>query len=106
MSRDCAVVRTGADLALAAQTLDDLAGLRSALPPRSVATHEVLDMLRVAQAIVSAAMAREESRGAHTRADWPATDDSLVGRFVLVGDRAPQFVALGTTRAGSGRRRR
>ncbi len=32
-------------------------------------------MLDVAQAIVNAALAREESRGAHQRTDFPARDD-------------------------------
>ena len=107
MSRDCAVVRSGPDLALAGQTLSDLADLGSAVPPRDPGRHAALDVLSVARAITASALARMESRGAHTRVDHPATDDHLVGRFVVVGAGAPQFVELGSTaRARSGRRRR
>jgi L-aspartate oxidase len=94
MSADCGVVRDASSLALAGATLGDLAGLADDLPPRVPATYEVLNLLRVARAIVRAAYAREESRGSHTRADFPETAEAFAGRFVLVGDAEPVFVPL------------
>ncbi|GIU86261.1 MAG: L-aspartate oxidase [Acidimicrobiia bacterium] len=94
MTADCGVVRDAGGLRIAAETLADLAGLAVDLPARSTATYEVLNLLRVSRAIVAAALAREESRGAHTRADFPETSDALAGRFALRGARAPEFVPL------------
>jgi L-aspartate oxidase len=94
MTADCGVVRDAVGLRTAAETLADLAGLAVDLPARSAATYEVLNLLRVSRAIVAAALAREESRGAHTRADFPETSDALAGRFALRGARSPEFVPL------------
>jgi L-aspartate oxidase len=94
MSADCGVVRDGAGLGLAAQTLADLHGLAEHLPSRAVATYEVCNVLRVSRAIVTTAIARLESRGAHTRRDYPRTSDKLRGRFVLRTGRVPAFVEL------------
>jgi L-aspartate oxidase len=94
MSGDCGVVRDAEGLQLAAQTLADLAGLADDLPARSVATYEVLNVLRVARAIVANATARVESRGAHWRSDYPNTSDVFRGRFVVRSKRPPSFVAL------------
>ncbi|GIU88921.1 MAG: hypothetical protein KatS3mg010_0020 [Acidimicrobiia bacterium] len=54
----------------------------------------MLNLLRVSAAIVAAAAVREESRGAHTRADFPDTSDALAGRFVVRGAQPPVFVEL------------
>jgi succinate dehydrogenase/fumarate reductase flavoprotein subunit len=43
---------------------------------------ELANLADVAAALVAAATAREESRGAHTRADFPGTDPSLACRLV------------------------
>jgi L-aspartate oxidase len=50
-----------------------------------VATHEVRNLLAVARALVASAQAREESRGTHTRLDFPETSEALAGRFVTRG---------------------
>ena len=94
MSTDCGVVRDPAGLQLAADTLADLARLADDLPAREIATYEVINLLRVSRAIVAAATARAESRGAHTRSDRPRVDDAWLGRLVMVGERAPMFVGL------------
>ncbi|MGZ4677126.1 MAG: L-aspartate oxidase [Acidimicrobiia bacterium] len=47
-----------------------------------VAAHELRNLLAVARALVWSAHAREESRGTHTRLDFPRTDDAFAGRFV------------------------
>jgi L-aspartate oxidase len=94
MSSDCGVVRDAEGLHLAQGTLGDLARLADDLPARSVASYEVIDLLRVARAIVASATARTESRGAHTRRDYPDPSDALLGRFITRGDDVPTFVAL------------
>jgi L-aspartate oxidase len=94
MSHDCGVERDTAGLRLAAETLHDLARLAEDLPPRTVATYEAMNLARVARVIVANATAREESRGAHTRTDFPEPSDEFLGRFVVFGDREPHFVPL------------
>ncbi len=44
---------------------------------------EVRNLATVGAALVAAAIAREESRGCHTRTDFPATSSSPARRFVL-----------------------
>ncbi|MGO9877714.1 MAG: L-aspartate oxidase [Acidimicrobiia bacterium] len=94
MTADCGVVRDPQGLRLAADTLADLAQLAEDLPSRQIATYEVINLLRVSRVIVAAAQAREESRGAHTRRDKPDVDDAWLGRLVVRGARAPEFVEL------------
>ena len=94
MSTDCGVVRDAQSLRMAADTLADLAALSEDLPARQIATYEVINLLRVSRAIVAAALARQESRGSHTRADMPYTDEAWLGRLVLRGESAPRFVDL------------
>jgi L-aspartate oxidase len=94
MSADCGVVRDAQSLQMAVDTLADLAALAEDLPARRIATYEVINLLRVSRAIVAAALARQESRGSHTRADMPYTDEAWLGRLVLRGESAPRFVGL------------
>jgi L-aspartate oxidase len=49
------------------------------------AWHEVANLAQVGAALVAAATAREESRGAHTRADFAAIDDRFRCRLVVNG---------------------
>jgi L-aspartate oxidase len=94
MSTDCGVVRDAAGLAVAAGMLAELGGLAGELPPDVVAACEVRNLVRTSRAIVRAAATREESRGAHTRADFPETSDAFRGRIVLRGACEPEFVPL------------
>ena len=71
MSSDCGVVRDADGLQLAGETLGDLAKLADDLPARSIASYEVIDLLRVSRAIVASAAYRTESRGSHTRREYP-----------------------------------
>ncbi|MGQ0824814.1 MAG: L-aspartate oxidase [Actinomycetota bacterium] len=100
MTADCGVVRDATSLEMAGETLADLARLAEDLPAREVETYEVCNLLRVARAIVAAATAREESRGAHSRADFPKLSDEFAGRFVVRGASEPRFVALPTYELG------
>ena len=94
MSADCGVVRDADGLQIATETLADLAKLADDLPARTIASYEVIDLLRVSRAIVASATQRTESRGSHTRVEYPEPIDSLLGRFVSRGSSEPVFVAL------------
>jgi L-aspartate oxidase len=94
MFADCGVVRDADGLRLARETLGDLNGLTADLPARSIASYEVLDLLRVSRAIVASAALRTESRGSHTRREFSGTSDSMLGRFVSRGGAEPEFVSL------------
>jgi L-aspartate oxidase len=48
-----------------------------------VASWELANLAAVASALLVAANARTESRGAHTRDDWPETDPDLALRLVI-----------------------
>ena len=50
-----------------------------------VAGHELRNLLAVARSLVSAALAREESRGTHTRLDFPDRSGEFAGRFFNAG---------------------
>ncbi|MGH7577132.1 MAG: fumarate reductase (quinol) flavoprotein subunit [Longimicrobiales bacterium] len=84
MEQSAGIYRDGADLAHAASVLHELQARLDhvALDDDSqtfnterIAAIELSFMLDVAEAIVAAALAREESRGAHQRTDFPTRDD-------------------------------
>jgi L-aspartate oxidase len=77
MTRDAGVLRTEESLAAAR------AVARRAIWAPGVAGYELRNLATVAQALTTAALAREESRGAHTRVDFPDTAEQLRVRFVL-----------------------
>jgi succinate dehydrogenase/fumarate reductase flavoprotein subunit len=52
--------------------------------------HETVNMLKVAELVIAAALQRRESRGSHSRLDYPVLDEMLTGRhytFQTVLDR-------------------
>jgi L-aspartate oxidase len=56
---------------------------------------EAHSLRSVAEAILQCALAREESRGAHFRSDFPERDDArYAGRHTLLGPRGLRFGAL------------
>jgi L-aspartate oxidase len=77
------VVRSAASLSEVASALDrvaevvgrELAGERAPKDLRAVV--ELANLVAVGRALVVAASARRESRGAHTRGDFPDRDDSM-----------------------------
>ncbi|WP_116953237.1 fumarate reductase/succinate dehydrogenase flavoprotein subunit [Jiangella endophytica] len=84
------IIRTADEMERA---LSDLAGLRERITRLSVEGHrqynpgwhlalDLRNMLRVSECIARAALERTESRGGHTRNDYPATDDAW-GRLNL-----------------------
>ena len=84
MTRYAGVVRSAEGLARAESQLE-------AMGPTDI---EEANVLAVSQALVRAATLREESRGTHTRIDYPETRDEFLGRFVFAGPSDPVFVPL------------
>ncbi len=91
MTRNAGIVRSAATLRLAA------AGLETFRP----ADEEEANLVAVSRALVHAALRREESRGTHTRADFPRMSDECRGRFAYVnGGSDSTFVPLMAQPAG------
>jgi L-aspartate oxidase len=76
MTRDAGVLRDATSLERAAKELDGMAG---------AADPEVRNLVTVSSALVDAALARTESRGTHTRLDFPEPSSDFLGRFVFAG---------------------
>ena len=66
---------------------------RDTLASMQPTDREVANLLVVSRALVDAALAREESRGTHTRLDFPETDPAFLGRLVFT-DGFAHFVRL------------
>jgi len=62
-------------------------------PQISRAACEAINILTVAPLIARAALAREESRGAHYRSDFPLKDESKPPRHSYVTKLVPPFFA-------------
>ncbi|MEA2528072.1 MAG: succinate dehydrogenase / fumarate reductase, flavoprotein subunit [Thermomicrobiales bacterium] len=92
MWEDCGLVRDRQGLTRVRERIDELTDQADRIavpgPPRvNYAWQEALDVrnqLTVARTIVVAALAREESRGAHFRADFPEPDDAQWLRAIVV----------------------
>ncbi len=83
MTRGAGVLRDRQSLAETARTLDDL--IRHVPAQDSdPAWLEIRNLITLGRAVVVAAASREESRGAHTRDDFPATSDDWMLRQVMV----------------------
>ena len=86
------IIRTGSELEESLSTIEALKvraetmvveGHRQYNPGWHLAL-DLRNMLIVSEAIAKAALAREESRGGHTRDDFPKADDTVWGRKNLV----------------------
>ncbi len=84
MTREAGVLRDATSLRRALDALD-------AMAPR---TPVVRNLWATSRALVSAALAREESRGTHTRLDFPEPSSEFLGRFVFDAGTTPTFVPL------------
>jgi L-aspartate oxidase len=83
MTRGAGVLRDADSLAATGAVV---AGVEAATTaPSGVAEWEIRNLATVARAVLTAANAREESRGAHTRLDFPDLDATLHCRLVLRG---------------------
>ncbi len=92
MWRDAGLLRDAAGLGSALDCIHELRDRAArpgaeASPAREAA--ELGNLLAVAELIVHSALAREESRGAHFRNDYPARDDARFAQHSLVVGRHP-----------------
>lgn len=99
MTTGAGVLRSDRSLTSVTATL---AGLAASAGDGSPAALEVANLVTVASAVVAAARARTESRGVHTRADYPDTDPTQAHRLVCRPStvQAPAFDAVGPAGAG------
>jgi L-aspartate oxidase len=74
MWREVGVVRQADQLLDALNKIDLWARAVERLGPPQIRTHELLNMLTVARVTVLCALNREESRGVHSRLDFPVTN--------------------------------
>ena len=81
MTREAGVLRD-------AESLD--AGARRRSTAIAPSDPEVESLWEVSRALVRSALAREESRGTHTRLDFPQLRSNFVGRFVYAGGAGPR----------------
>jgi L-aspartate oxidase len=88
MTLSAGVLRTASSLEEASSVVASVAANASKLTGRDAA--EVRNLARVATAICSAALAREESRGAHTRGDFPDRDDEHFRVRLVLGEGVRQ----------------
>ena len=80
------LVRSSEGLTRALQTINELYA-RFGQPTATRAAIELANMIEVAWLVTRAALAREESRGAHFRTDFARTSDYWQFHLVLHGDR-------------------
>ena len=83
LTRSAGVVRSADSLAAASTGLVELAADAVANADGSVQGLEDANLLEVASALVASATVREESRGCHTRGDFPQADPSMAVRIVV-----------------------
>ena len=81
MTRGAGVVRSAESLAGARAVVEE-AGALLGEPSASVASGELANLLRLADASLASALARTESRGAHARSDYPDVVPSWRRRLV------------------------
>jgi L-aspartate oxidase len=86
MSRHVGVMRSASSLAMAMGALGTLARTTSSTVEPSRDSWEATNLLTISSAIVSAALARTESRGCHRRSDYPATESEWVRHLDVVLD--------------------
>jgi L-aspartate oxidase len=79
MTLNAGVVRSAESLSRAAELCD------GSVPGEDLPSWELRNLATVGRALCAGALARQESRGAHTRSDFPATSDQLRARLVIGG---------------------
>ena len=90
MWKDAGVVRSGSKLKGLVQHLQRL-GERVA-HPRTRRAHEARNLHAAALLVARSALAREESRGAHYRIDFPAHNDAKFLKHSVVRGEAVRFL--------------
>jgi L-aspartate oxidase len=85
------VMTRGAGVVRSADSLEHAA---ARLATMSATDIESANLLTVSTALVRAATVRRESRGTHTRADFPEPSSELLGHLVFAEGPTPDFVPL------------
>jgi L-aspartate oxidase len=83
------IIRNGKDLGDALQRLDSLLLDPTSAPSRQF--YEAGNILEVGRIITQSALAREESRGAHYRSDFPLRDEASPAKHSFASKDAPVF---------------
>jgi L-aspartate oxidase len=86
-----AIIREGKNLSEAAKRLSELCLRETDYPSRQA--YEARNILTAARQITRCAMAREESRGAHYRSDFPLKDEAKPPQHSYVSSKHPVFFA-------------
>ncbi|MGH9528604.1 MAG: L-aspartate oxidase [Terriglobales bacterium] len=89
MWREAGIVRTGAGLKKAILRLEDLR-LRM-MKPRTRRGHEAQNLLSAGMLVARSALAREESRGAHYRSDFPDHNDVKFLKHSIITNDSIRF---------------
>ncbi len=85
MWRDAGIVRTGTGLRAAIEHLNHMAP--RVAHPQTRRAHEAQNLHALALLVARSALAREESRGAHYRTDFPAHNDAkFLKHSIVKGD--------------------
>jgi aspartate oxidase len=87
MTADAGIVRDAASLARAIRKVTEVPEVEAVAPrvplPQEAELRNLSDLSR---AVLAAASAREESRGAHSRSDFPESSEALRVRFGFESD--------------------
>jgi len=89
MWQDVGIVRTGSGLKHAIERLDQVCP--RVAHPHTRRAHEALNLHALGLLVASSALAREESRGAHYRLDFPAHNDAKFLKHSIVKGDAIRF---------------
>jgi L-aspartate oxidase len=84
-----AIIRNGKHLSEAVNRLAELSLPEP--PPPSRQAHEACNILTVGRLIARCALAREESRGAHYRSDFPLKNETQPSRHSYIAKNSPPF---------------
>jgi L-aspartate oxidase len=85
MWRDAGIVRTGTGLKAAIEQLNRIAS--RVAHPQTRRAHEAQNLHALGLLVARSALAREESRGAHYRTDFPVHDDAkFLKHSIVKGD--------------------
>jgi L-aspartate oxidase len=101
MTDGAGVVRSAESLAASGRAIDAIGAAVGTATPPDRAHGELANLVTAARSLLSSAMVRTETRGAHARSDHPEASERWRRRIVHVGDevallrREPPFDTSG-----------